>query len=357
MTCNEGGILIVILGIPQRLCSFLVMSVLIISIGTISEACIYQGLTNSTIIDNETPSEIQTDDLEKPYNEEPSTEDATESRRLHRSRINAGPIYIALLHDSGVVEYRRQSGENSLLDWQGVVSIASGWHTVGLLADGTIIYYLEYGTNWWDPDLDVETWSDIIMVSANINITIGLRSNGTVVAAGYGYDGQCDTEEWSGITTISSGQYHTLGVRSDGTVVAVGANYDGECDVSSWGDIVAVACGESHSLGLRSDGTVIATGENNRGQCDVSEWRDIKMIAAGAWHSVGLRADGTVFATGLNILYEDLYYVEPVYLGQCDIMDWIGVVEIAAGGHCTIGLTSEGEILFAGVFANELPRY
>jgi alpha-tubulin suppressor-like RCC1 family protein len=33
---------------------------------------------------------------------------------------------------------------------------------------------------------------------------------------------------------ISAGWNHTVGLRSDGTVVAVGSNGDGQCNVSKW---------------------------------------------------------------------------------------------------------------------------
>jgi hypothetical protein len=41
-----------------------------------------------------------------------------------------------------------------------------------------------------------------------------------VVAAGYNYDGQCDVGGWAGITQVAAGGAHTVGVKSDGTVVA-----------------------------------------------------------------------------------------------------------------------------------------
>ena len=64
-------------------------------------------------------------------------------------------------------------------------------------------------------------------------------------------------------------------MKSDGTVVATGMNYYGECDVSDWRDIVAVSAGGSRTVGLKSDGTVVATGYNKDGQCNVSGWTDI----------------------------------------------------------------------------------
>lgn len=37
--------------------------------------------------------------------------------------------------------------------------------------------------------------------------------------------------------SVSSGSYHTVGLKTDGTVVAVGRNSNGQCDVSDWTDI------------------------------------------------------------------------------------------------------------------------
>ena len=77
---------------------------------------------------------------------------------------------------------------------------------------------------------------------------------------------------------MAAGTYHAVGLRSDGTVVAAGwNNYYGQCDVDSWSDIVAVAAGQHHTVGLRSDGTVVAAGWNILGQCDVSDWKDIRL--------------------------------------------------------------------------------
>ena len=76
---------------------------------------------------------------------------------------------------------------------------------------------------------------------------------------------------------LTAGSYHTVGLRSDGTVVAVGMNKHGQCDVGGWRDIMAVAAGCVHSLGLKPDGTVVAVGDNDYGQCDVSDWSAIQL--------------------------------------------------------------------------------
>lgn len=39
---------------------------------------------------------------------------------------------------------------------------------------------------------------------------------------------------WLDIVQVTAGYYHTVGLKSDGSVVAVGLNTDGECDVEAW---------------------------------------------------------------------------------------------------------------------------
>jgi chemotaxis protein histidine kinase CheA len=74
---------------------------------------------------------------------------------------------------------------------------------------------------------------------------------------------------------IATGLSHTVGLKTDGTVVAVGDNKNGQCNVSGWRDIVAVVTGNINTVGLEADGTVVAVGDNDKGQCNVSSWRDI----------------------------------------------------------------------------------
>ncbi len=45
--------------------------------------------------------------------------------------------------------------------------------------------------------------------------------------------GQCNVEDWTDIVAISAGSDHTVGLKSDGTVVAVGLNNDGQCLVGA----------------------------------------------------------------------------------------------------------------------------
>lgn len=124
-----------------------------------------------------------------------------------------------------------------------------------------------------DGQCNVSGWKDIVAVAAGRIHTVGLRSDGTVVACGYNEYGQCDVSEWTDVVAVAAGRIHTVGLKSDGTVVACGQNASGQCDVSSWTDIVAVAANGFHTVGLKSDGMVVACGSNSDGRCDVSGWK------------------------------------------------------------------------------------
>jgi hypothetical protein len=75
---------------------------------------------------------------------------------------------------------------------------------------------------------------------------------------------------------VAAGYDHTVGLKSDGTVVAVGDNYYGQRNVSGWTDIVEIAAGGYHTIGVKSDGTVVAVGpegvEQDYGQCNLIGW-------------------------------------------------------------------------------------
>jgi len=176
------------------------------------------------------------------------------------------------------------------------------------------------------------------MVTGGGHHTVGLKSDGTVVAVGYDAHGQCNVGGWMDIIQIDGGYEHTVGLKSDGTVVAVGDNAYGQCNVGNWTDIIQVAAGRQHTVGLKSDCTVVTVGDNAYGQCNVGGWTDIIQVAAGAnsWHTVGLKSDGTVVAVGGN------------WDGECDVGGWTDIIQVAAGGHHTVGLKSDGTVVALG---------
>ena len=280
--------------------------------------------------------------------EEIGNKDAIASSKYDRAMalLNSGDYDKALPLLQYAQGYNRDA--DSLLKecWDHVAvrnTIAAGlWHTVGLRSDGTVV-----ATGWnGSGQCSVSGWKNIVAVAAGDWHTVGLRSDGTVVAtkytgnSDYNY-GQCSVSGWKDIVSIAAEEYHTVGLKSDGTVVAVGSNFNGQRNVSGWTDIVAIAAGDNHTVGLRSDGTVVATkytgnSDHNYGQCDVSGWRDIVAITAGDNHTVGIRSDGRVVAVGSN------------YSGQCNVSGWRDIVAIAAGYSHTVGLRSDGTVVAVG---------
>ena len=118
---------------------------------------------------------------------------------------------------------------------------------------------------------------------------------------------------------IAVGFYHTVGLQSDGTVVACGDNSYGQCDVGALHDVKAVAAGAYHTVTLHSDGTVSAIGRDSEEQCATAEWRNVTAIAASDYATFGLTEDGTLLCTGF---YD---YTEPE--------SWSGLKAVAGGSY------------------------
>jgi len=211
--------------------------------------------------------------------------------------------------------------------------ISTGYcYTVGLKTDGTVI---AVGGNK-EGQCDTGSWQGIVAIAARTH-TVGLKADGTVVAVGGNKEGQCNTGSWRDIVAIAAGGDHTVGLKAEGTVVAVGRNEYGQCNTGSWRDIVAISAGADHTVGLKADGTVVAVGDNKYGGwCNTGSWRDIVAIAAGSDHTVGLKADGTVVAVGGN------------KEGQCNTGNWQGIVSITAGSDHTVGLKVDGTVVAVG---------
>lgn len=208
--------------------------------------------------------------------------------------------------------------------------------TVGVKSDGTVV---ATGKNDYG-ELNVSGWHDIVAVASGTYHTVGLKSDGTVVAVGSNEDGQCNVSDWRDIVSISADYDHTVGLKSDGTVVLVGDS--GRGNVSEWRDIVQVSAGGLYTASLKSDGTAdargigVSSGLNPRANIVMDDWRDIVAISTGGRHAVGLKSDGTVVAVGEK------------HQGQCDVQRWTDIVAVCAGFDHTVGLKADGTVVATG---------
>ena len=253
------------------------------------------------------------------------------SEQLMRGEINIPELR------NGVIRYRHTNPECTFIQLQNEFaskeSLAAGSsHTVGLKSDGTVV---AVGSNDCGK-CNMSDWATIVAVSAGDAHTVGLKADGTVVAVGSNNYGRCNVSDWTNIATVSAGSSHTVGLKNDGTVVTVGSNTYGQCNVSGWMDIVAVSAGTGYTVGLKANGTVVAVGYNDDGRCNVSSWTDIAAVSAGSTHTVGLKADGTAVAAGDNTY------------GQCDLRGWTDIIAVSAGVGYTVGLKADGTVVAIG---------
>ena len=168
--------------------------------------------------------------------------------------ISAGGDHtIGLKSDGTVVAVGENAkGQCDVHGWQGIVAISAGGdHTVGLKSDGAVV---AVGANY-KGQCDVHGWQGIVAVSAGDDHTVGLKSDGTVVTVGENekyafnwlsvvlfhlfkkipkmkYCGKCDVSNWQNLVAVSAGGDHTIGLKSNGIIVATGDNECGQCNIS-----------------------------------------------------------------------------------------------------------------------------
>jgi hypothetical protein len=209
--------------------------------------------------------------------------------------VASGALCIAGIKKDGTVvvawkEGEKEDGKGDVSGWRDIVAVEIGYKDFcGLKSDGSFITTgagstresLEKYRDTVDKEKIEQMERDVLVeerfdsCSDFVSITganVGLKADGTMIFRTPSK--LTDTvAEWRDIVAISKGQYHLIGLKADGTVVAAweeGKNEDGQCDVSEWRDIVAVSTSFFHTVGLKADGSLIAVGKNDDGQCDVS---------------------------------------------------------------------------------------
>lgn len=337
-----------------------------------------------------------------------------------------GTVQVDSWKSSNDEENDRLAWIPELSKWTDIVAVSAGtYNAVGLRANGTVVVLGEQNREkYWR---EIEQWQNIITISTGpYGDTLGLKADGTLLSAGgYIANGDWDVSQWHNIVDFSVGYHQVLGVKSDGTVVAAGYNHNGCISVKNWTDIIAVDTDGNasgwHTVGLKSDGTLVAVGDNTYGQCNVKEWADIAMpgqlnskpkeaptdqqaqydaaekllasgetakaaiafgklgdyadarersfvlwdevavrdtVAVGNHHTLGLKNNGTVVVAGQNIRHVGSAHRRQVFpmpqgQGQCDVGDWSDIIAVAATGTCSVGLRADGTVVGAGLIGSD----
>lgn len=176
---------------------------------------------------------------------------------------------------------------NTPVEVQGLtdaVSVAAGgFHNLALKQDGRVVSWgynglgqLGNGTTAdSNTPVEVQGLTDAVAVAVGGAHSLALKQDGTVVAWGYNESGQLgdgthrivrylpvEVEGLTDAVAIAAGESHSLAVKSDGTVVAWGWNFDGHLgdgtttnrstpvEVQGLTDAVAIAGGFWHSLAI-----------------------------------------------------------------------------------------------------------
>jgi alpha-tubulin suppressor-like RCC1 family protein len=174
-----------------------------------------------------------------------------------------------------------------------------------------------------------------VLLLLSHGISLAEPPAGSMVAWGDNYWGQMNVPAPnSAFVAVAAGGLHSLGLRSDGTIVAWGCSspFDhGQCNVPTPNSgFVAVAAGDLHSLAIKSDGSIVAWGDNDYGQTNLKSdgsivaWgynyyrqttvpapnSDFVALAGGGYHSLGIRGskadyddDGNIDATDYAVLW------------------------------------------------------
>lgn len=171
---------------------------------------------------------------------------------------------VCLMKDGTVQTYGihvdQQQSALGVKDWTDIKQICGSYWVAGLKEDGTVVRTINGREEEWK-QLDIQNVKAICSSSVNC---LALLNDGTVKELSSSLDadkkGLLLVDSWTDITQIAMGEAHSVGLKSDGTVVATGSNNFGQCDVEEWKDVVFVDAANQCTIGLTKEGELLITG-------------------------------------------------------------------------------------------------
>jgi alpha-tubulin suppressor-like RCC1 family protein len=134
--------------------------------------------------------------------------------------------------------------------------ILCAWVSLRLCGPAIVRAQSDYGTiiGWGIDVVGVDLSGGFVAVAAGGGHSLGLKTDGSIVAWGYNGSGQANIPAPNtGFVGVAGGYWHSLGLKGDGSILAWGCgdpyNY-GQCNVPApnTGFVDVAAC-EDHSTG------------------------------------------------------------------------------------------------------------
>lgn len=209
--------------------------------------------------------------------------------------------------------------------------------------------------------------TNVIGVAGGASHSLALKSDGTVVAWGFGLSGQTNVPPGlNGVSAIAAGDTFSMALRTNGNVVvwgglaqpppsatnitaiAAGSSYAmalrSDRTIVAWGNapaipagldsVLAIAAGNNFSMALKADGSVAVWGDTANGKTNVppTALTNVISIAAGGGHCLALQRNGTVIAWGNN-QYQ-----------QATVPSGLRAVAVSAGAQHSVALRTDGSL-------------
>ena len=149
---------------------------------------------------------------------------------------------------------------------------------------------------------------------------------------------------WTDITELFVGGYHVYGLKTDGTVVAAGdvinpyAGYVGLHAPEKWEDIVSLAAGKDFVIGVDRSGKMYYAGLPRGELSGVALWQDMEQMTAVQGFAMGLDRKGMVHTwsseTQLWRMWDD----------RDEAANWKNIVSLEASLKLAGGIDKDGKI-------------
>jgi|GEM_PF-6877160 len=157
----------------------------------------------------------------------------------------------------------QRAGQITACDFGVIARYPDGGVTVALYKTANVPGGYQSIADWHDlAAVDCGCWSFTMQGTDAVHLRpllVGLHMDGTVSMLPAHQIPEAET--WTDITDVKAGWECIIGLRADGTVIAAGGDGALARQVAQWTDITAIDACMGYCVGLKTDGTLVFAGE------------------------------------------------------------------------------------------------